>query len=267
MLSTIKKSNKKGSNYETLEKSQLNDAIHLLNGGESDIIASRNIESIIKHIDDSFNNRFKDMQALVTEMIDAKHPTKQTAVKKSYADTTKENSKDLASPEKESTQNGTHAATSNEEIDKFERYKNIIIHGKEEQQDDTLYVETLLYKVLGRTLIPISIKRIGRLENDSKRPIKVTFNEVEDQKSVMMNLRNLKGNEDYKGISIREDYTILERKTIREFVNQAKDRNAKEVQNSRFLWKVFGTPRKELMIKRTLKKNTTDNSLVVIKKI
>ena len=35
----------------------------------------------------------------------------------------------------------------------------------------------------------------------------------------------MKGKEQFKGISIRDDYTVTERNVIKEFVNKAKERN------------------------------------------
>ena len=68
------------------------------------------------------------------------------------------------------------------------------------------------------------MSRIGTyVREDAKvRPLKITVETEEEQQKVMENLKNLKGKQDYKGISIKEDYTISERQPIREYVEQAK---------------------------------------------
>ena len=71
--------------------------------------------------------------------------------------------------------------------------------------------------------------------------------------------KNLKGNEEYRGISIKEDYTLNERQLIRVYVEQAKALNALEkAKKSTTVYKVRGTPKNGLFLKRfaTLKETT-----------
>ena len=70
---------------------------------------------------------------------------------------------------------------------------------------------------------------------------------------VMSNLRNLKGNDEFTGISITDDYTISERQMLKEFANKAKEKNSLEPENSNFVWRVRGTPKNGLVIKRFTK--------------
>ena len=69
----------------------------------------------------------------------------------------------------------------------------------------------------------------------------------------MANLSNLKGQEEFKGISITCDYTIRERQMIREKANEAKSNNDNEPLNSKYIWRVRGTPKNGLTIKKFLK--------------
>ena len=72
-------------------------------------------------------------------------------------------------------------------------------------------------------------------------------------------LKNLKGNEEYRGISIKEDYTLNERQLIKVYVEQAKALNALEkAKKSTTVYKVRGTPKNGLFLKRfaTLKETT-----------
>ena len=98
--------------------------------------------------------------------------------------------------------------------------------------------------------------RIGQVTQGKKRPLKMVLNNEEDQQKVLHNLTNLKGKPSYKGISITEDYTYNERILIREFAEQAKLKNDEEDKNkSNFVWRVRGTPKNGLVMKRFTKAN------------
>ena len=149
-------------------------------------------------------------------------------------------------------------STKNEELaeqrDKESRMCNIIIHGKEEnenQQDDDLFVKSFMQTV-SESVTPKSFTRIGRQEN-CKRPIKVTLKNAKDKEEIMINLKNLKGKDSFKGISITDDYTVSEREMIRDFTRKAKERNLAESENSNFVWRVRGTPKNGLVLKRFMK--------------
>ena len=74
----------------------------------------------------------------------------------------------------------------------------------------------------------------------------------------MKNLNKLKDNEKYRGVSITEDYTINERNLIRSKAEEAKSNNNKEPADSQFTWKVRGTPKNGLFIKK-LRKTVKEN--------
>ena len=55
---------------------------------------------------------------------------------------------------------------------------------------------------------------------------------------------NLKGNDMYKKISVTKDYTVSERKMIQEMREQVKEKNNQEPEDSEFVYKLGGTPKK-----------------------
>ena len=81
------------------------------------------------------------------------------------------------------------------------------------------------------------------------------MNNERDKDRVMECLKNLKGKEKYNGISITEDHTTKERDTIREFVEKAKAANANEAADSLYEWKVRGTPKNGIQLKRFRKRS------------
>ena len=132
--------------------------------------------------------------------------------------------------------------TKNEEIteqnDNRRRAKNIIVFGRSEntgrergqKEDDEAFAEQLLKDIEVGAIKAKEVSRIGTYgrEDAKVRPLKITMETEEEQQKVMENLKNLKDKQDYKGISIKEDYTISERQLIREYVEQAKTLNALE---------------------------------------
>ena len=99
-----------------------------------------------------------------------------------------------------------------------------------------------------------NIFRIGKQEPNKRRPIKVIMNNEGDKNKVLMNLTNLKGLSTYVGISVTEDYTINERNKIKMKAVEAKRKNEEEGEESNYVWRVRGTPKNGLEIKRLLKK-------------
>ena len=146
----------------------------------------------------------------------------------------------------------------NEENDKKARASNIIIHGLPESvsadKDDVKklneeYVGELL-RTLNLTMSHKSVYRLGKPDTSKKRPIKLVMNNEVDKQNVMNNLKNLKDVELFRGVSVTEDYTASERNMIRNMVEDAKAKNSKEEPDSRYKWKVRGTPKNGLCLKR-----------------
>ena len=151
------------------------------------------------------------------------------------------------------------ANTKNEELlsetDKQRREMNIIIHGVKERSknsekqmkdlDDT-YVDSL-FEILGLTIRPRSTTRLGKFDPDGNcRPLKLVMKSIEEKQSVMSRLSNLKtAEEQYRKISVKDDYTPSERELIKYKQKQAQEMNENENTN---LWKVRGTPKNGLRI-------------------
>ena len=114
-----------------------------------------------------------------------------------------------------------------------ERACNIIVHGKEETNDgeDIVFVRTLMEALKVECETPI-IRRIGRNVTNKNRPIKMKFNSHMEKRNVMKNLSNLKGLREFERISIRDDYTWLQRVTIKGLVEKARKRNEAEPPDS-----------------------------------
>ena len=69
----------------------------------------------------------------------------------------------------------------------------------------------------------------------------------------MGKLKNLKDQEGIRGLSVTEDYTVAERHMIKNWSDKAKENNNKESPDSVYVWKVRGTPKNGLRLKKLLK--------------
>lgn len=234
---------------------------------------------LLDKIENSIQNRFNTMQVNLINIIDKKLQTnsKDTCNKiLSYASTVTKTTntlsadpnskKEVRSPLPTSTAEDFRSimmSTRNEELaeerEKKERCCNIIIHGIEESKDDEVFVKHLLQKV-DEYAIPKNITRIGRSEN-KRKPMKVVMRNEADKNSIMNNLRRLKGIVEYRGISITEDYTLSERNMIREYAEKAKERNQLEPEESQYIWRLRGTPKNGLVLKRFMKVRPLENVL------
>ena len=72
---------------------------------------------------------------------------------------------------------------------------------------------------------------------------------------IMANLKELKGEEQYKGISVTDDYTSKDRNMIKEWIEKAKKANEEEPTESQYEWKVQGTPKNGMRLKKFQKRN------------
>ena len=150
-------------------------------------------------------------------------------------------------------------AAKNEEIaderDKQRRQNNAIIHGRTEtsgNNDDEQFVDALIKEIcIGN--IKSTVNRIGISAEGKNRPIKVKFNDNASKVKFMNNLKNLRGKTDFAGISITDDYTLSERKMIRDFARKAKEANANEPPDCDFTWRVRGSPKNGIGLKQVMK--------------
>ncbi|MEO0684650.1 MAG: hypothetical protein AAFY76_06270 [Cyanobacteria bacterium J06649_11] len=145
-----------------------------------------------------------------------------------------------------------------------ETSRNIIIHGVEELMDmdpkelkyeDRKYVENVIMEPMGIRSRPTQIQRIGiftqdRASKERYRPLKVSLESVEVKSQFLRNLTRLKG----QFIKITEDFTKQERISVREWQDKASKKNETE-QNKTYKWRVRGSPRSGLYLKKVFCKN------------
>ena len=150
----------------------------------------------------------------------------------------------------------------NEVNDQRSRARNIIVHGVEEEVDanktpfkkkEEEFTKKLLETMGINDLVFKSVHRIGKPHPEKKRPIMLMMNSEADKQRIMENLPKLKDKADFKGISITEDYTLVERQMLTEWREKAKTKNNEEEPNSKYVWRVRGTPKNGLMLKKLLK--------------
>ena len=125
-----------------------------------------------------------------------------------------------------------------EEKEKKLRSKNLIIHGVEESSSDNkddaiksddIYINNFI-AALKVTSTAKSASRIGLPAQGKNRPMKVVINIEEERNRILSNLRYLKDIPEYKTISVTEDYTITERRMIKDWSDKSKEKNKNEFQ-------------------------------------
>ena len=137
-----------------------------------------------------------------------------------------------------------------EEQEKKARSCNLIIHGRPDtsEEDDKLFFGSLIKQIAVGKIEPKTIKRIGTPNSNKKRPILIQLHKEEHKCVIMDSLKRLKDLSEFKGIRITEDYTISERAMIKEYQEEAKNRNNADP-NADIAWKVRGTPKNGLIFK------------------
>ena len=148
-----------------------------------------------------------------------------------------------------------------EEKEKKLRSKNLIIYGVEESssekkndaiKSDDIYIHNLIAASKVTSTVK-SESRIGLPAQDKIRPIKVIINTEEVRNRMLSNLRNLRDITEYKTISVTEDNTITERRMIKDWLDKAKEKNKNESPGFTFVWRVRGSSKNGLQLKRFLK--------------
>ena len=156
------------------------------------------------------------------------------------------------------------AKTRNDELvekqEQDKRINNIVIYGISEETDpdtslkvkDTNFVKSFL-EAIEANVEPKAIIRLGNENAEKKRPVKLIMKTAEDKEQVMKNLNKLKNADTaLRGISVRDDYTLEERKLIRAMNEEAKKRNEAEKVTH---WKVRGTPKNGLKVVKVTARN------------
>ena len=156
-----------------------------------------------------------------------------------------------------------------EESEKKSRACNLVLHGipesisanKEEAKQHDIELISRFIEYLGLQMDYKSTFRLGKkneILERSKRPIKVTMKSEQDKDRVMASLKELKGKDNYKGVSVTDDHTIKERNTIKEWVDKAKTANANEADDSIYEWKVRGSPKNGMSLKKLKKRQIAE---------
>ncbi len=111
--------------------------------------------------------------------------------------------------------------------DQQKRKSNAIIYGISETKDAAETLDALLTTcAVTPPSIKPSITRLGTPQNDRPRPIRVGFTCEADAINLFGNLSALKGNDDFKGISVRYDLTPHQADIRRELAIAAKERSS-----------------------------------------
>jgi len=201
------------------------------------------------------NQKIQDLQSSLQCSITANVKRIESDTKKSFSDAVKQNiTEQNNSPNLRSIIKDARNEQQLEEREKRLRKNNIIIHGiadpiseDEDQmkQRDKEFTENL-FKAIKVDVTPTVVQLIGKPEDHKKRPIKVIFNSPADKEKIMQSLKNLKNNESYNGMSIMIDLTEGERALYKSWTEKAKQKNLDEPSDSKFVWRVRGSPKNGL---------------------
>ena len=143
------------------------------------------------------------------------------------------------------------------------RSRNLILHGVPEpcgnvSAENKKMDEEYVVKFIDAVQVAVAFKSVSRIgrpdQEDKKRPVKVIMNSEEGKMKVLDNLRNLKDNESFKRLSVTDDYPVAERYLLKEYSLKAKEMNDKESPDCKYAWRVRGTPKNELDVKRLMKR-------------
>ena len=255
-------------------KSQNDELVKSLNAKDLMIANITNEkDELIASIDKTIANRINIAEEEFVKIIESKFSTKWNNLK-SYASATRlEDEESVKYTVKK--QGGNQNTQSNErmlvmklkneelveERNKKERECNIMIHGYNDLMNDDLFLNTFM-ETIGVTNAIKTAFRIGRTNDIKKRPIKLICHNMESKEKIMSNLWKLKDQAEFKGISVKDDFTIAERKIIQEHLKSAKERNEMEPEGSTWIWKVRGNPRTGLMLKKVLKTKPTSMDML-----
>ena len=123
------------------------------------------------------------------------------------------------------------------------RDQNIIIHGiNEGNRDDREYIRKLFDILQMDHTGPLMVHRLGIKNRNKQRPLHVTMKTIEEKGELMSRLGLLRGAEDeFKKISVTEDYTVAEREEIKRWVTMANEKTKDETLG--YVWKVRGSPK------------------------
>lgn len=104
-----------------------------------------------------------------------------------------------------------------------EKRRNVLIFGVQEESDEKEKGEEILKEILKekRSEVKVKeIKRLGKLIEGKKRPIKMEFESEEMVGKILANTKNLWKIPKYKGIYVEKDRSIEERAELKEMIEK-----------------------------------------------
>ena len=117
------------------------------------------------------------------------------------------------------------------------------------KEDAGIKDAVLLRKLMDAIDVAYSPKyftRLGNTTTSTIRPLKIVMANVVEKRTFMKALPKLKDVGVYSGLRITDDYTIKDRKTMSLWLNEAKERNAREPGNC--TWVIRGSPLTQLRL-------------------
>ena len=211
-------------------------------------------------VNEKLDNIEKKLEKLIT-----KEDTNKEAKCSTYAEITKEAMK----KQEVTINNFIKEAKEDKEEERWmnSTKNNIIVHNlgenKHEDREEQLkgdkdYVEEV---VKGRMKFNVNIVKVERIgprkdeiyKTEKWRPLKVTLANEEDKKRIMASAHKLKDE-----FRITDDFSRKERETIKLWHQKAKEKTSNEG-NQSFIWKVRGSPRTKLYLKK-FSNAVTENS-------
>ena len=222
---------------------------------------STNQETIKNELETLLTEKITHLETKTREIVREEiKQTQETIKPPTYAEMAKAQKESLKSVVKEQKEEDRK-----EERDIELRKPNIIIHGimepmketiEKDQEEDRSEIEELLDDIDVRD-IKLNHHRIGKKDEEGLkwRPIKLKLENVNEKERIMKNLHKLKkyGN---RYISITDDFTINERKIIKEKCKKAKEMNF--ANDGDFIWRVRGSPRTSLRFAKIPRRNVPD---------
>ena len=131
--------------------------------------------------------------------------------------------------------------------ERLRRARNIIVHGIKEEQNVTedesakKFLDTIQI-----SYVPMYVARLGIEIPGATRPLKISFNNVNEKEIVMKALPKLKNSK--LKVRVTHDLTIMDRKKISLWNLKAKTKNKEETGS--FVWRVTGSPATTLRLTR-----------------
>ena len=86
------------------------------------------------------------------------------------------------------------------------------------------------------------------------------MNTKEERNRILSKLGSLKDIPEYKTIIVNQDYTITERRIIKDWSDEANEKNKNKSPDSKFAWRVRGCRKNGLRLKRFLKPSQATDS-------